>query len=503
MTPSLTPDALEHVASFLETAESMDAFLIAMPETYLSTALLDLRHLATAVEWRCFWPRLRLPKETYKDSQLLCLVLSALRLYPQAGISVHGNQESNGLLPKLAWLGLHDMTLFQRCMTHAVDALTALEIRIDSTWTPAMFSRLQDAMRGLRRLRHLDVVCPHSPQSVDLIAALSISRATSVVVTCVAAAKWPTPLANGFLETLTRWLQASPLRHVHLVSLTLERADAATFAAFYDVLLQSPTITALTLQTCDVATYCPPRLHTSLPPKLTSLSAHSDSVVLAGAPRLQHLTSLRVLQPWACPFAALPMAVTIIASLRRLNALTLKNIALDANDIAALAPVLRRLERLVLDGNMVTTHGVATLATALEASHCLHLLRLTNQTFNSANVTEPSFKQLMVALPASLRVLDLRRNTLQDHHAIALATVLPSWWTLTVLDVSLNGIGSAGVDAIARALPHLSSLRRLNVSRNAYGTLTDAAVKRARLPTLSLQDRADLKNLQTRIPRSM
>ncbi|EQC29226.1 hypothetical protein SDRG_13099 [Saprolegnia diclina VS20] len=486
MTPSLTPDALEHVASFLETAEAMDAFLIAMPETDLSTALLDLRHLATAVEWRYLWPRLRLPKETYKDSQLLGLVLSALRLYPQAGISVHGNQESNGLLPKLAWLGLHDMTLFQRSMTHAVDALTALEIRIDSKWTPAMFSRLQDAMRGLRRLRHLDVICPRTPQSVDLIAALATSRATSVVLTCVTAPRWPTPLANDFLETLTRWLQTSPLRHVHLVSLTLKRADAANFAAFYDVLLQSPTITALTLQTCDVATYCPTRLHTSLPPNLTSLSVHSDTVVLAGAPRLQHLTSLRVSMPWNWPLAAPPMAVTTIASLRHLNALTLKNIALDANDIAALAPVLRRLERLVLDSNMVTTRDVAALASALATSTRLRLLSLSQQRLDHEDEDEATFEGLMNALPASLRVLNLHDN-INTHHAMALVKLLPSW-SLTVLDLSHNYIDERGFDAIASVLPTLLTLQRVNLAGNLWGSYGNDVLARLSptLPSLAL-----------------
>ncbi|KDO19375.1 hypothetical protein SPRG_15465 [Saprolegnia parasitica CBS 223.65] len=90
----------------------------------------------------------------------------------------------------------------------------------------------------------------------------------------------------------------------------------------------------------------------------------------------------------------------------------------------------------------------------------------------------------------TLRVLHLHRNSLQDHHAIALAKKLPAR-SLTVLDVSLNYIENAGIEALASVLPHLPTLQRLDVSHNAYDTIAHAALERARLPTLRLQGSAD------------
>ena len=223
-----------------------------------------------------------------------------------------------------------------------------------------------------------------------------------------------------------------------------------------------------------------------------AIDTRAVSALATALPRLVRLTAL-ILIGNGMGEAAADAMLPALTHLTALQALYLQNNALGAAAAPALAyalPKLARLTLLALNGNGMGQTAAKTMAPALAHVTALQALYLQNNALGAA----PDLANVLSEL-ARLTLLNLADNGMGECAATAMLPALTHLTALQALYLRDNALGAAAAPALAGALPKLACLTLLNLANNGMGetsadALLPALAELTMLQYLDLQDNA-------------
>ncbi|OQR81355.1 hypothetical protein THRCLA_11810 [Thraustotheca clavata] len=437
----LQPHVAQSIGTFLDNANDLFIFLLALPPTVLTPPLSSLIELAKLVPISHLWPTNDGFLRSLQDHpEWRVLAQKTIELYPVVTIPDTLVPWIYPVLPSTnVRVSLSTPLELQAVMEHWVHRLTSIELLLhddmymfEMQWTDEHLKTLCQAVKTAPTLTSMRLSWHLTPSFEPILQSIYKSKLTQIELSYerINAVLWNEIMASEFAT----WITTQPITRVALTN--LDTVDEIATQLLIDGLLTSNSIRSLQIHggllSHDLFTW-----HCSFPTNLIQLDLKfNSSDCITGMAAALVNTKLQILQleltkPCNMNAEIERLVQTTLPTLHDLRTLHLKQCPLTKTCCVTLSLLLPRYNDVHLQRNDLTDTHVMTLTSYLEQCQWLQSLALIDQAYG-------------------------------DISCLAIAQALTYCYGLRTLSLCGNNIGHAGAIALFKSKPKQLNTLLLN-----------------------------------------